>query len=145
MTLNRIWVPTFAAPVKEQAGTMKRESFRVLFFLKKTKGYKDTGSHAQRGVGTAADGQNSHGQEILPEADAADRPGSRFIPRLKKRTQKQDHNTSWLVDLKTRIAILAYLKSLRAPSQTHFFEQTRILYIFEITWDLFLTAITENI
>ena len=60
MTLNRVGFPTFVEPVKEQVGTMKRDSFRVLFFLKKTKGYKDTGSHAQRGVGTAADGQNSH-------------------------------------------------------------------------------------
>lgn len=37
MTLNRIGFPTFVEPVKEQVGTMKRDSFRVLFFLKKTK------------------------------------------------------------------------------------------------------------
>ena len=37
MTLNRVGFPTFVEPVKEQVGTMKRDSFRVLFFLKKTK------------------------------------------------------------------------------------------------------------
>ena len=37
MTLNRIGFPTFVEPVKEQVGTMKRDSFRVLFFLKKTR------------------------------------------------------------------------------------------------------------
>lgn len=37
MTLNRVGFPTFVEPVKEQAGTMKRDSFRVLFFLKKTR------------------------------------------------------------------------------------------------------------
>lgn len=37
MTLNRVGFPTFVEPVKEQVGTMKRDSFRVLFFLKKTR------------------------------------------------------------------------------------------------------------
>lgn len=37
MMLNRVGFPTFVEPVKEQVGTMKRDSFRVLFFLKKTK------------------------------------------------------------------------------------------------------------
>lgn len=37
MALNRIGIPTFVEPVKEQVGTMKRDSFRVLFFLKKTR------------------------------------------------------------------------------------------------------------
>lgn len=37
MTLNRVGFSTFVEPVKEQVGTMKRDSFRVLFFLKKTK------------------------------------------------------------------------------------------------------------
>ena len=35
--LNRVGFPTFVEPVKEQVGTMKRDSFRVLFFLKKTR------------------------------------------------------------------------------------------------------------
>lgn len=37
MTLNRVGFPTFVEPVREQVGTMKRDSFRVLFFLKKTR------------------------------------------------------------------------------------------------------------
>ena len=37
MVLNRVVFPTLVEPVKEQAGTMKRDSFRVLFFLKKTR------------------------------------------------------------------------------------------------------------
>ena len=35
--LNRVGFPTFVELVKEQVGTMKGDSFRVLFFLKKTK------------------------------------------------------------------------------------------------------------